>query len=276
MELSIDYYEDENLARDLANHKNTPLFIGCTQYRGTRDSFNYLPVTIHSIEEYIHWFGEGGTESVTVVLDESIDKKKLRITPQEVFPVDEMHYSIKDYFENGGTVCQVISVGTCDQIISIDYYENALFNLHHLPNETVIFPGIEKVFNYNEEYISFIYDSINFYGKPNGGSRFVLKGNDGLSQQEVSVVYDGSLFKKDSVGFIECPLVKTTIPVLYNDSSVYIEHVVDNKSGGYFTGKTLEDIRDDYPRLYSAIVYRVDSLGVTIAGTSQEVARYSE
>jgi len=85
-----------------------PAFIGYTEFANKNgDNLNMVPTAVTSLTEYNSWFGAGPVNSFDVYLDAS--NTITQVVPGETY---YMYESLRLFYENGGGLCYIVSVGT--------------------------------------------------------------------------------------------------------------------------------------------------------------------
>lgn len=111
-----------------------PAFVGYTQHAldGAGQSLTNLPTKIYSLREYEQYFGLPESETgiavaVTVTIDDATNSV-VGMTGNATITnpsVNNMHYCVRHYFDNGGGPCYILSVGQANGTIDADFLVGA-------------------------------------------------------------------------------------------------------------------------------------------------------
>ena len=106
-----------------------PAFIGNTEkaMRTTAGDLTLKPTKIYSFKEYEQYFGAAKAEPMTMTVADdgngsfkATDFKVGGVAPaNDVLPSQLLYYAVKMYFDNGGGVCYIVSVGSYAAAIAI-------------------------------------------------------------------------------------------------------------------------------------------------------------
>jgi len=230
----------------VATETAIPAFVGYTQKAQKLEigDLVFTPTRIESMLEYEQYFGTRVNESIGVIITDELVKSGTTITPVsrkiEVkipFLRNNMHYQLQSYFANGGGPCYIVSVGKPKQLMS----------------KKELKKGLDEVYKYAEPTLLVFPDGINLaratdlYALYNEalmqafelGNRFVimdLNHNELLGKSAIELfresVTGGENPASLKYGAAYYPLLHSTIPCHYADSTVRITHDTVTKEQG--------------------------------------------
>lgn len=200
-----------------------PAFIGCTEKAGDKNEYLNQPVRISSILEYNTIFGGAHPTTFTVNLD---DKNQiLRIDTENASsgtPKYLMYYTLRLFFENGGGLCYIVSIGDYNNVPSKDNYTNGLTAISQEDEPTLLLLTDAVTNNYYYELCKDVLKQCNN-----------LKDRFGIFDVLESAIFRNGIGTDDlKYGAAYYPYLQTSLNYIYNDETVNIQPV-GNLSTGY-------------------------------------------
>lgn len=219
-----------------------PVFIGYTRRRGCENEtppFEIIngilvckPRKITSVEEYEEYFGKAPAEKATVLTDDfpgvgaaGINEKRVTVNC-DISPVHKMYYHIQMYFVNGGGPCYIISVGdTDDAEVKVGNLLAGLKMAEGCSDVTLLLcPQIEHLGA--GDAAVFYQAALKQAGE--SGDRFAIldccNNDDALSVRGIVGLQNLSF------GAVYHPYLRTSLPVLFDKTSVEIRYYVQGKT----------------------------------------------
>lgn len=219
-----------------------PVFIGYTQKRSNKnglpsaETINSIlicrPQKIVSVEAYEQYFGKAPAEKVTLSLRDApvagggdIERGGVEID-YSVPPMHKMFYHIQMYFANGGGPCYVVSVGDLSApAIEVEHLLAGLEMAKRCDDATLLLcPQIEQMDV--DRAAGFYQAALNQASQ--SGDRFAIfdcfDNNDALAVREVVGL------RNLSYGAVYHPYLKTSLPVVFDRSSVEVKYFVNGSA----------------------------------------------
>ena len=249
-----------------------PVFIGYTQKARKLEvgDLAYVPTRISSMLEYEHYFGGLINETIIANIDDEIKKAgtittldSRKITVKVAFLKNNMYYQLQLYFANGGGPCYIVSTGKPKSLL----------------NKKDFTRGLDEIYYYNEPTLLIFPDGINLakatdlYDLYNAAlmqaselkDRFVIMdiSNNDVQGRNAIELFRASITGGESPGSLKYgaayyPMLITTIPYQYIDSTVTIIHKTTTREQGQtnVTGKgEFDKFKLDNARLLGTPLY---------------------
>ncbi|MGZ8559573.1 MAG: hypothetical protein ACXWWC_14610, partial [Chitinophagaceae bacterium] len=223
-----------------------PAFIGYTQKARKLEvgDLVFVPTRISSLLEYELYFGGLVSETITINIDDEIKKTgnivnpdTRKITTQVSFLKNNMHYQLQLFFANGGGPCYIVSTGKPKSLLNKKDFQKGLDEVYQYAEPTLIlFPdGI------NLAKATDLYDLYNeaLMQAAELKDRFVIMdiNNNSLNEKTAIELFRENVTGGGNPGALKYgaayyPMLITTIPYPYNDSTVIINHTTTTKEPG--------------------------------------------
>lgn len=224
-----------------------PAFIGYTQKARKLEvgDLAFVPTRISSLLEYEHYFGGLINETITINIDDEINKAgsittliSRKITPQVSFLKNNMHYQLQLFFANGGGPCYIVSTGKPKSLLNKKDFQKGLDEVYQYAEPTLIlFPdgvNLAKATDLYDLYNEALMQAFELK------DRFVIMdiSNNSLNEKPAIEFFRKNINGSESPGLLKYgaayyPMLITTIPYPYNDSTVTIMHNTTFKEPGH-------------------------------------------
>lgn len=262
-----------------------PAFIGYTQITN-RVGSQITPVRITSLLEYETQFGTARNEAINVSIRDTIvigTLTKRVITPTiAAQPNNTMYYHMQMYFANGGGPCWIVSVGGADNNITVLGLTEGLNEIKKYDEPTLlVFPEGVKLAVASDLYD--VYD-LALAQAALLQDRFVVMdchGDDAATIRDTTGIGINNL----KYGAAYHPFLQTSLPYLYNDPSVLIDHLqdIDGVPGTgvtYGAGNLLSEVLAetavaDRSIVYNSVKQAIANLRITLNPSPSVVGIYA-
>ncbi|MCO6497813.1 MAG: phage tail sheath family protein [Chitinophagaceae bacterium] len=216
-----------------------PVFIGYTEKRGSDNnplpvaSVNSIEVTrpqkIHSLEEYISFFGKTAHEPIDVFIEEITNPNTQRVdeisvkATCNVAPVRKLYYHMKLYFANGGGPCYIISTGnTSETTVEVSHLLAGIEMAATVDDATLLVcPHIEQL---AETDAGLVYKPL-LRQAGELKDRFAIL--DCFDNEDSFRIKDAVGNEHLNFGAVYHPYLRTSIPVYFNEDALRITRTVD-------------------------------------------------
>ena len=254
----------------------------------------FLPTRIQSLIEYESLFGASVTEAITIGIEDEIKKTGALITTDRKITVkipflkNHMHYQLQLYFANGGGPCYIVSVGLPKLSLK----------------KTDLKKGLDEVYQYDEPTLILFPDAVNLakatdlYDLYNDAlmqasdlkDRFVImdiSNNIPPGKTAIELFRDSITGGEDprslKYGAAYYPMLVTTLPCHYADSSVKIIHTIitkeqgkaDIKTKGEFNMLKLNNPKLNGTTIYSLIKTEISNYTITLSPSAAVAGVYT-
>ena len=290
--------EISNLPASIASVETAiPAFIGYTQKAQKLEIGDLVltPTRIESMPEYEKYFGNKVTETISVIITDELVKtgttmhlSSRKIALKIPFLKNNMYYQLQSYFANGGGPCYIVSAGKPKQALSKRDLKKGLDEVYQYAEPTlIIFPDgihLAKATDLYSLYNDALMQACEL------GDRFVIMDiseNDLLGKTAVELFRESMTGDENpsslKYGAAYYPLLHSTIPYHYADSSVRITHDIiikeqdhaDSKGKGEFDLFYLNNPKLTETSVYTQIKAEITNHTITLSPSATVAGVYA-